>query len=127
MSTSNAPAVELLLDVDREYREKARAGLLPKVAPRRFNPEGKAWLPVLETRRGDRRYTALYSNTALAHELGKTRDWVVLYFARPGEPEEQVTVVTETHGRLNGQRVVRGREQECLRYYQEQGTLGRAA
>jgi DNA polymerase (family X) len=121
------PAVEELLSVDREYREKAEAGRLRTIAPRRFNPGGEAWLPVLETRRGDRRYTALYSNTALAHERGKTRDWVVLYYARPGEPEEQVTVVTETQGRLNGRRVVRGREQDSLRYYQEQETLGRAA
>jgi DNA polymerase (family X) len=121
------PAVEELLAVDREYREKADAGRLRTIAPRRFNPGGEAWLPVLETRRGDRRYTALYSNTALAHALGKTRDWVVLYYARPGEPEEQVTVVTENQGRLNGRRVVRGREQDCLRYYQAQQSLGRAA
>ena len=32
-----------LLDVDREYREAARAGLLPTIAPRRFNSEKKAW------------------------------------------------------------------------------------
>jgi DNA polymerase (family X) len=121
------PAVEELLSVDREYREKAEAGRLRTIAPRRFNPEGEAWLPVLETHRGDRRYTALYSNTALAHERGKTRDWVVLYYARPGEPEEQVTVVMENQGRLKGRRVVRGREQECQRYYQEQERLGRAA
>jgi DNA polymerase (family 10) len=121
------PPVEELLSVDREYREKAEAGRLRTIAPRRFNPEGEAWLPVLQTRHGDRRYTALYSNTALAHELGKTRDWVVLYYARPAEAEEQVTVVTENQGRLAGRRVVRGREQECLRHYREQGTLGRAA
>ncbi|WP_204352268.1 hypothetical protein, partial [Klebsiella variicola] len=33
-----APPVALLLDVDREYREKAHAGELPVIAPRRFNP-----------------------------------------------------------------------------------------
>jgi DNA polymerase (family 10) len=32
------PDVAMLLDVDREYREKAAAGLLPTIAPRRFNP-----------------------------------------------------------------------------------------
>jgi hypothetical protein len=53
-----------LLDVDREYREKAAAGTLRLIAPRRFNPTGEAWLPVLHTRRGQRRYTALFSNTA---------------------------------------------------------------
>ena len=31
----------------------------------------------------------------------------------------QRTVVTETRGDLRGLRVVRGRERECLQYYQE--------
>jgi hypothetical protein len=121
------PTVEELLSVDREYREKARKGRLRKIAPRRFNPEREAWLPVLHTSRADRRYTALYSNTSQAHELGKTRDWVVLYYALPGQPEDQVTVVTERHGRLQGRRVVRGREQDCARYYREHAGVDRAA
>lgn len=66
------PAVAELLAVDREYRDRAEAGTLPLIAPRRFNPEGRAWLPVLHTRRGNRNYTALFSNTALAHRLGRT-------------------------------------------------------
>jgi len=41
----DAPGVEVLLGIDREYREKARAGLLRLIAPRRLNPDGKAWLP----------------------------------------------------------------------------------
>ena len=49
------------------------------IAPRRFNPTGDAWLPVLHTEREGRHYTALYSNTARAHELGTTHDWVVIY------------------------------------------------
>src|SRR5690606_20289087 len=32
------PAVALLLDVDAEYRRRAEAGELQKIAPRRFNP-----------------------------------------------------------------------------------------
>jgi hypothetical protein len=32
-------------------------------------------------RRGAWHFTALFSNTARAHELRRTRDWVVLYFA----------------------------------------------
>jgi hypothetical protein len=52
-----APDVAELLDVDREYREKAASGELPRIAPRR--------------------YTALFSNTPHAHRAGKTRDWVV--------------------------------------------------
>ena len=107
------PAVELLLDVDREYRERAARGELRRIAPRRFNPEGKSWLPILHTQRGGWHLTALFSNTARAHELGRTDDWVVLYYHTDHEPERQCTVVTETHGRMEGQRVVRGREAEC--------------
>ncbi|WP_306292347.1 helix-hairpin-helix domain-containing protein [Solemya velum gill symbiont] len=47
----NGPSVEMLLDVDREYREKSSAGELPTIAPRRFNPNGEAWLPILHTER----------------------------------------------------------------------------
>jgi putative hydrolase len=108
-----APAVSMLLDVDREYREKATAGALRTIAPRRFNPEREAWFPVLHTRRGPWHFTALYSNTARAHELGRTRDWVVIYSYDDTHQEAQHTVVTETQGPLVGQRVVRGREPEC--------------
>jgi hypothetical protein len=78
--TREEPPVEVLLDVDREYREKAGHDLLPRIAPRRFNPEGEAWLPVLHTDRGKGHFTALHSNTARAHELGRVRGWVVIYF-----------------------------------------------
>lgn len=107
------PTVGLLLDVDREYREAAAAGRLPTIAPRRFNPERTAWLPILHSRRGPWRFTALFSNTALAHARGRTRDWVVVYFTRADHEEGQRTVVTETRGPLAGRRVVRGREREC--------------
>ncbi len=117
-ASSRKPPVEEILDVDREYRERAAAGRLRRIAPRRFNLEGETWLPVLNSHRGERRYTALFSNTALAHQLNKTRDWVVLYYALPGEPEEQVTVVTESSGQWAGRRMIRGREQECLRFYE---------
>jgi hypothetical protein len=108
------PGVDLLLEVDREYRDKAERGALPTIAPRRFNPSGEAWLPVLHTERADWHFTALFSNTARAHELGRTRDWVVIYFAQDSGPEGQRTVVTESRGPLAGRRVVRGREAECL-------------
>ena len=68
---------------------------------------------MLHTRRGSRRYTALYSNTARAHRAGKTRDWVIIYFYDGDHHERQCTVVTETRGPLAGSRVVRGREAEC--------------
>ncbi|GAB4332422.1 MAG: helix-hairpin-helix domain-containing protein [Dehalococcoidia bacterium] len=115
-----APPVDEILDVDREYRQRARAGKLRTIAPRRFNPSGEAWLPVLHTRRGDHEYTALFSNTERAHRLGRTRDWVVIYFDG-GANEGQCTVVTAQRGPLKGKRVVRGREDECLAYYQRAG------
>jgi hypothetical protein len=77
----------------------------------------EAWLPILHTDRGAEHFTALSPNTARAHELGHTRDWVVLFFYDGDHREGQCTVVTETRGRLRGRRVVRGREQECEAYY----------
>lgn len=112
---SEEPPIELLLDIDREYREKAAEGRLPKIAPRRFNPKGEAWLPVMHANRGGWHFTAMYSNTARAHELHKTHDWVVIYFYDDQHAERQHTVVTETRGSLEGLRVVRGREADCLR------------
>ena len=114
---ADVPVAELL-DVDREYRRKAERGRLRRIAPRRFNPEGEAWLPILHTDRDGRHYTALYSNTARAHELDKTDDWVVLYLE--DDRQAQWTVVTETSGDLTGRRVVRGREADCRAYYDEQ-------
>lgn len=114
---TSSPPVSMLIDVDREYREKAAAGSLRTIAPKRFNPTGAAWLPVLHTQRSDWDMTALFSNTQKAHDLGRTRDWVVIYFHQTGEPESQCTIVTETRGSLIGHRVVRGREGECASYY----------
>jgi hypothetical protein len=105
------PEVDLLLDVDREYRNKAEANELPRIAPKRNNPDGVAWLPILHSLQDSWHFTALYSNTERAHELGRTRDWVVIYYERDGH-EGQCTVVTEYQGPLAGQRVVRGRENE---------------
>lgn len=109
----HVPGVGLLLAVDRDYRRRAGAGKLPKIAPRRFNPGKRAWLPVMHSDRDGWHFTVLYSNTARAHELGRTDDWVVIYFYDGEHEEGQQTVVTETHGPLKGRRVVRGREAEC--------------
>jgi len=106
------PPVELLLAIDADYRRKSDAGELPTIAPRRFNPSGEAWLPIWHPEREGFTFTVVYSNTARAHELGHTLDWVVIHFEQGGR-EGQATVVTETHGPLVGQRVVRGREEEC--------------
>ena len=104
--------MRLLLEIDAEYRKQAAAGKLSRIAPKRFNPEGKAWLPILHAEREGWHFTALFSNTARAHQLGRTDDWVVIYFYDDDHQEGQCTVVTETHGSREGERVVRGREDE---------------
>jgi putative hydrolase len=111
-AAASRPDVRELLDVDREYRDKTGAGTLTLIAPRRFNPERKAWLPILHTVRGDRHYTALFSNTARAHRLHKTNDWVILY-CDDGPIEHQWTIVTAEFGSMRGQRIVRGVEADC--------------
>jgi hypothetical protein len=110
------PAVREILEVDSEYRRRAEAGDLPKIAPRRFNPDHKRWLPILHTTRGERHYSAMFSNTPRAHQLNKTADWVVIYYDGAGG-ERQCTVITSHYGPLEGRRIVRGRERECLRHY----------
>ena len=110
------PSVAELLDIDREYREGSNAGTLPRIAPRRFNPTHARWLPILHATRDGTHYTALFSNTARAHDRGTTHDWVVIYFEQQGI-EGQRTIVTATSGLLEGRRVVRGREVECARHY----------
>lgn len=113
------PPIESLLDVDEAYRRKAVAGSLPMIAPRRFNPTHRQWLPVLHTDRGEWHFTAMFSNTARAHELERTEDWVVIYFYDRDHSEGQQTVVSETRGPLKGKRVVRGRESECRSFYKD--------
>jgi hypothetical protein len=111
------PSVEVLLEVDREYRRKAERDELRKITPRRFNPGRVAWLPILHTFRGSYHFTVLFSNTGRAHEVGRVGDWVVIYFHTDDQSEGQRTVVTETRGPLEGKRVVRGRESECHDFY----------
>jgi hypothetical protein len=110
------PSVSLLLEMDARYRKLAEEDRLKKIAPRRFNPEQKAWLPIMHQEAEGWSFTLLFSNTHRAHELGKTHDWVVIYFSGR-EEEGQHTVVTAGSGPLKGKRIVRGREQECLEHY----------
>ncbi len=118
-SKQNIPRIELLLELDGEYRRKAAEGTLKLIAPKKFNSEGKAWLPIMQTQREGWHFTILFSNTQRAHELGKTNDWVVIYFRHEGEQSDQrSTIVTEFQGDLAGKRVIRGREEECREYYQ---------
>jgi putative hydrolase len=115
------PGVGLLLDVDAEYLRRASGGTLSLITPKRFNPDGSLRLPILHTTRGMWHFTALFSNTARAHELGRTQDWVVIYFYDGDHREGQQTVVTETRGSLLGRRVVRGLEAECREHYLKTG------
>ena len=109
----------ILLELDGIYREQAAADELPRIAPRRFNPERRAWLPIGHYERAGWHFTVLFSNTALAHQLGRTQDWVVIFFYDHDHREGQRTVVTETRGPLRGLRVVRGRENECREHYEQ--------
>ncbi len=111
------PPVEDLLAIDALYGEQAQRNELPTVAPRRFNVEHEPWLPVFRANRNGWRFRAAFSNTALAHRLNRTHDWVVIHFS-DGFTSGQRTVVTETRGDLRGRRVVRGRERECRAHYQ---------
>jgi len=115
------PPLGDLLEVDAAYRAEAAAGRLPLIAPLRFNPQGKAWLPTLHARRGSWHYTALYSNTARAHALGRVHDWVVVYAEDAAHREQPCTVVTAQRGTLAGRRIVRGREAECRAWYDAAG------
>jgi hypothetical protein len=108
--------VSELLNIDDQYRHLAELDRLPRIAPRRFNPTGQAWLPILHTRRDDRHYTALFSNTARAHEFGATHDWVVIY-RDDHQDHGRWTVTTAHSGRLRDRRIIRGREHECEAHY----------
>ncbi len=108
-----------LLSVDEEYCRLAREGKLTKIAPRQFNPGGMAWLPILHTERDGRHYTAMYSNTARAHELNTTHDWVVIY-REDHLAIARWTAITSQYGVLKGRRIIRGREDECIEHYQSE-------
>lgn len=115
-SPADQPSVAELLEIDEEYRHKAAADRLLRVIPRRFNPTGEAWLPILHTHRDDRHYTVHFSNSARAQELGTTHDWVVI--SRDGRGGGSWTVITSLFGSCKGRRIVRGREKDCERHYQ---------
>jgi putative hydrolase len=114
--TDRSIPIAELLEIDVEYREKAAEERLPKIAPVKFNPGGVAWLPILHTERDDRHYTAIFSNTARAHELNTTNDWVVIY-RDDDKHHGRWTVITSQFGRLRGCRIIRGREDECRDFY----------
>lgn len=73
-----------------------------------------------------RRYTAFFSNTARAHQMNRTRDWVIIYYD-DGAGERQCTVITSRHGALTGKRIVRGEEEACAAYYEKLDTAANVA
>ena len=118
------PSVELILNIDRRYRKGAARGEWSTIAPKRFNPRGESWLPIMHATQDGWHFTALFSNTSRAHQLHRTRDWVVVYFYDHEHDEGQHTVVTEFRGPLAGKRVIRGRERECREYYDQRYESG---
>ena len=55
--------IRLLLKVDSEYRSKAVTGKLPLITAKRFNPDNKAWLPILHITFEHWHFTALFSSS----------------------------------------------------------------
>ena len=122
----DAPSVAALLDVDAHYRNLADQGTLPRIVPRRFNPRGTRSLPILHDEVEGFHVHALFSNSALAHKVKRTQDWVIVHHDRDGIAGQH-TVVTEQHGPLEGRRVVRGREVESAEYYARESPAQSAA
>jgi DNA polymerase (family X) len=108
--------VATILEIDEIYRKQVAAGKLKMIAPRLLNPQKKSWLPLMAREYKGYKFTVMFSNTATAHKLGKTDEWVVVYYEK-GNGENQCTVVTESRGPCKGMRVIRGREKECEKYY----------
>jgi hypothetical protein len=117
-------SVDELFDIDREYRQRADEGSLPMVKRTQENPHHDQWLPVLHTDRDGRHYTAMFSNTARAHQLHATRDWVVVY-RDDANAHGRWTIITSQFGKLNGHRIIRGREEDCQAYYRRQDAYNR--
>ncbi len=117
-SLPGEPSVAALLAIDEAYRRRAEDASRPPLSSIRFDPEPESWLPIYVEDREGWHCRAQFSNTALAHRLGKTRDWVAVSF-HDAFHSSQRTIVTETRGDLRGRRVVRGRERECRAYYEK--------
>jgi putative hydrolase len=117
-TSSNDVSTDLLLAIDQDYRKKAANDSLPKIAPKQLNRLGIAWLPVMDKTIQGWRFQVQFSNTLRANQLGKINDWVIIRYTPTGKLQNKkagkVTIVTETHGAREGQRVVRGREAECF-------------
>ncbi|WP_404309569.1 helix-hairpin-helix domain-containing protein [Neorhodopirellula lusitana] len=111
-----AVAIEELLEIDRDYRERAKDGTLPRIKLSDQDLQTEVWLPVMHTERDGRHYTAMYSNTAHALVHHATHDWVIIY-RDDANAHGRWTVTTSQFGNLNGLRIVLGREEDCLEHY----------
>jgi hypothetical protein len=96
-----------LLGIDQQYRQSKSD---------RNRAEEQPQPPVMSIQRGDRHYTVHFSNTPRAQQYHATDDWVVI--ERDDQPQHtQWTVMTSHDGKLHGCRTVRGRDEECYKYY----------
>lgn len=116
-SAAERPSIDTLLTIDERYRTLGRHGHLHKIAPKRFNPDGSAWLPILQEEMDGWHFDVMFSNTWRAHQLGHCDDWVVVRYRGPSGATGTATVVTEHRGADAGRRVVRGRERDSHTYH----------
>jgi DNA polymerase (family X) len=63
-------------------------------------------------------YCFVFEHSLRRTSWDTTHDWVVIYYERDNR-EGQATVVTKLNNPMKGKRVVRGREVECQRYYEQ--------
>ena len=106
------PPIALLILLDARFRQNVEREAKARTA--RESDPGE-WLASWRVKKGRWEFEVRFSSSRAAQRAGRTRDWVVLEW---GDHEsEQATVVTEYQGPLNGRRVVRGRERECLSYW----------
>ncbi|QDT02104.1 hypothetical protein K227x_04750 [Rubripirellula lacrimiformis] len=110
-TTNEWISVDELLDIDREYRERANDDSLAKTGSVHTEKT-----PIVHAQRNGRHYTAMFSHTANANQQHATHDWVVVY-RDDANAHGRWTIITSKFGKLKGLRIVRGREDDCQDYY----------
>lgn len=124
-TSDDTPSVEELLELDRQYRDLAADGKLPRLVLDADSDGLTEWAPVWHTVRDDRNYTILFSTSFRARERDATHDWVVIYLDEQ-DHRGQWTVITARYGAIAGRRIVRGREDECLKLWAEEAKFTHA-
>ncbi|MFG0266626.1 MAG: helix-hairpin-helix domain-containing protein [Rhodopirellula sp. JB055] len=110
--------VDELLEVDREYRQGVKEGNLMRISSSGQSSSEHASIPVMHTEREGRHYTAMFSHSARAKQQHATNDWVII-FRDDANAHGRWTVITARFGELSGFRIVLGREDDCVTYYQQ--------